>query len=318
MSLPPSTASYPIGISGTAWGADEKTEWLTRQHVKRSYSDEVISPLETRVPAQGELFQYGALDYASLGSRTYPLFAVRSRDWNADRPVVLITGGVHGYETSGVQGALQWLAHDFHRHTGEVNLLVLPCLSPWGYETINRWNPHALDPNRQFKENSPAAEAALAMACVAAHGQRVDVHVDLHETTDTDNSEFGPAKAARDGVAFDRHDIPDGFYLVGDSERPEPGFQRALIDAVRPITHIARPDAHGRLIGAALQQEGVIHLAKRSSGLCGGMTSARFVTTTEVYPDSPSTSPAQCNDAQVAAVSAAIDYLESGRGGRRT
>ena len=27
------------------------------------------------------------------------------------------------------------------------------------------------------------------MACVAANGGRVDVHVDLHETTDTDNSE---------------------------------------------------------------------------------------------------------------------------------
>ena len=315
---PPSTkAPYPIGISGMPWGTNEKTEWLTRQHVKRSYADEVIALLEAHLPAQAELFQYGALDYASLGLRAYPLFAVRSRDWSADRPVMLVTGGVHGYETSGVQGTLQWLAHDFHRHTGKVNLLVLPCISPWSYETVNRWNPHALDPNRQFRENSPAAEAALAMACVAAYGGRVDVHVDLHETTDTDNSEFGPAKAARDGVAFDHHDIPDGFYLVGDSERPEPSFQRALIDAVRPITHIARPDAHGRLIGAALQQEGVIHLAKRSSGLCGGMTRARFVTTTEVYPDSPSTSPEQCNDAQVAAVNAAIDHLQSGRSGRR-
>ena len=69
------------------------------------------------------------------------------------------------------------------------------------------------------------------MACVAAQCARVDVHVDLHETTDTDNSEFGPAKAARDGTALDWHAIPDGFYLVGDSERPAPDFQRALIDA---------------------------------------------------------------------------------------
>jgi len=135
------------------------------------------------------------------------------------------------------------------------------------------------------------------------------VHVDLHETTDTDNSEFGPAKAARDGVALEWHAIPDGFYLVGDSERPEPEFQRALIDAVRRVTHIAKPDEHGRIIGAPLQQEGVINLAKRVSGLCGGMTDARFVTTTEVYPDSPTASPAQCNEAQVVTVSAAIDYL---------
>ncbi|MEO7056266.1 MAG: M14 family metallocarboxypeptidase, partial [Caldimonas sp.] len=310
MSIPPSKAPYPIGIPGTPWGADEKREWLAGQHVRRSYAREVIAPLEARLPARAELFQYGALDYAPLGLGVYPLLAVRSREWHPDQPVVLITGGVHGYETSGVQGALQWLEQDFDVATETINLLVLPCISPWGYETINRWNPHALDPNRQFKPGSPAAEAALAMAFVAAQGGRVDVHVDLHETTDTDNSEFGPAKAARDGVAFVRHAIPDGFYLVGDSERSEPGFQRALIEAVRPVTPIAKPDEHGRLIGATLQQEGVVHLALRSSGLCGGMTTARFVTTTEVYPDSASTSPAECNDAQVAAVRGAIAHLQ--------
>ena len=311
MSTPPSILPYPIGIPGMPWGEAEKNAWRARQQVKRSYAAEVVAPLGARLSAQAELFQYGALDYAPLGLGTYPLFAVRSRAWNPDRPVAVVTGGVHGYETSGVQGALQWLEQEFDRHTGAINLLVLPCISPWGYETINRWNPNALDPNRQFKQASPAAESALAMACVAANGGRVDVHVDLHETTDTDNSEFGPAKAARDGVPLARHVIPDGFYLVADSGRPEPDFQRALIGAVRRVTHIAKPDEHGRIIGAPLQQEGVISMAKRSSGLCGGMTDARFVTTTEVYPDSPTATPAQCNEAQVAAVRSAIEFLRN-------
>jgi hypothetical protein len=277
--------------------------------VQRSYDAEVVAPLRASLPAQAELFQYGVLDYARLGLGRYPLHAVRSRAWDADRPTVLITGGVHGYETSGVQGALQWLRDGFGRHAASVNLLVLPCISPWGYETINRWNPDALDPNRQFRPDSPAAESALAMACVAAARARVEVHVDLHETTDTDNSEFGPAKAARDGVAFDWHPIPDGFYLVGDTERPVPEFQDALIDAVRRVTHIADPDESGCIIGEAVQQPGVIHYAKRALGLCGGMTDARFVTTTEVYPDSPTASPAQCNAAQVATIEAAIGFL---------
>ncbi len=310
MSSPPSPVRYPVGSPGRPWGAAERSDWLGRQRRKRSYAAEVVAPLEAHLPSQAELFQYGELDYSSLGWGVYPLFAARSRAWNPDRPVVVITGGVHGYETSGVQGALQWLRKEFDRHAGAVNLLALPCISPWGYETINRWNPDALDPNRQFRPASPAAESALAIACVAAHAGRVEVHVDLHETTDSDNSEFGPAKAARDGTALDWHAIPDGFYLVGDSERPEPGFQRALIDAVRPVTHIARPDANGRIIGAALQQEGVIHMAQRKSGLCGGMTDARFVTTTEVYPDSPTATPAQCNEAQAATVRAAIEYLQ--------
>ena len=301
---------YPIGNPGIPWDAADKATWLSRQRIQRSYAAEVLVPLQTRLPAQAELFQYGVLDYGRFGLGSYPLYAVRNRRWEPNHPVVVITGGVHGYETSGVQGALRWIRQAFDRHAGTINLLVLPCVSPWGYETINRWNPAALDPNRQFKPGSSAAEeSALAMACVSANCARVDVHVDLHETTDTDNSEFGPAKAARDGVPFDQHAIPDGFYLVADNERPVPEFQRALIDAVRRVTHIAAADEHGLIIGEPLQQAGVINFAKRSLGLCAGMTGARFVTTTEVYPDSPTANPAQCNEAQVVAVNAAIDHL---------
>ncbi|MCK9684648.1 M14 family metallopeptidase [Scleromatobacter humisilvae] len=309
MSNLPPTTPFPIGTPGTPWGDAERAAWLARQAIKRSYADEVVAPLKAAVPADADLFEYGILDYTRLGLARFPLFAVRSRAWRTDRPTVLVTGGVHGYETSGVQGALQWIATQFSRHAQAVNLLVLPCLSPWGYETINRWNPDALDPNRQFRTDSPAAESALAMACVAAQCPSVDLHVDLHETTDTDNSEFGPAKAARDGKAFDWHAIPDGFYLVGDSERPAPDFQRALIAAVREVTHIAEPDEHGAIIGTTMTQSGVINYAKRSLGLCGGMTAARFVTTTEVYPDSPTATAAECNEAQAVTVTAAIAYL---------
>ncbi len=313
MKNPPPTTPYPIGTPGTPWGDAERAAWLARQALRRSHDDEVVVPLRARVPARGELFQYGVLDYARLGLRAYPLLAVRSRDWRADRPTVLVTGGVHGYETSGVQGALQWIASEFDRHAERANLLVLPCLSPWGYETINRWNPDALDPNRQFRADSPAAEAALAMACVATQCASVDLHVDLHETTDTDNSEFGPAKAARDGKPLAWHEIPDGYYLCGDSARPEPDFQRALIDAVRRVTHIADADEHGHLIGTPMAQPGIIYYAQRPLGLCGAMTDARFTTTTEVYPDSPRTTPAECHAAQVVTVTAAIEYLLTGR-----
>ena len=44
-----------------------------------------------------------------LDAERYPLFAVKTKDWAADKPHLLVTGGVHGYETSGVQGALLFL-----------------------------------------------------------------------------------------------------------------------------------------------------------------------------------------------------------------
>jgi len=53
---------------------------------------------------------------------------------------------------------------------------------------------------------------------------------------------------------------------------------------------------------------GIIRYPLRKLGLCAGVTSARYTTTTEVYPDSPRATPEQCNEAQAAAVCAAIDY----------
>jgi len=92
---------YPIGRPSTRWGDADKATWLSHQRVQRSYAAEVLAPLQTRLPAQSELFQYGVLDYTRFGLASYPLYAVRSRWWEPNRPVVVITGGVHGYETSG-------------------------------------------------------------------------------------------------------------------------------------------------------------------------------------------------------------------------
>ena len=139
-------------------------------------------------------------------------------------------------------------------------------------------------------------------------GDSALLHIDLHETTDSDESEFRPALAARDGVAYEPGEIPDGFYLVDDTENPQPAFQQAIIEAVAKVTHIAPADAKGEIIGSPVVAPGVIRYPLKKLGLCAGITNARYTSTTEVYPDSPRATPAQCNDAQVAAVCAAIDF----------
>src|SRR5690606_26236095 len=215
-------------------------------------------------------------------------------------------GGVHGYETSGVHGALQFLERRAADYAGRVNLLVAPCVSPWAYERIHRWNANALDPNRSFRENSPAEESAALMRLIAPLRDRILMHIDLHETTDTDESEFRPALAARDGKLFEPGLIPDGFYLVDDTANPQPAFQQAIIEAVSRVTHIAPADANGQIIGSPVVAPGVIRYPLRELGLCAGISGARYTTTTEVYPDSPRATPEQCNEAQVAAVRAAL------------
>ncbi|MFS8137840.1 MAG: M14 family metallocarboxypeptidase [Thermomonas sp.] len=298
------TSQYPIGTPGQPWGTHEKNEWRARQRLQRSYADEVVTMIE-RLRADFDIEQYGELDYAP---DRYPMFAIRNRHWQDDLPVMLVTGGVHGYETSGVHGALQFVERRAADYAGRINLLVAPCVSPWGYERIQRWNADALDPNRNFHDGSAAQESAALMRLVAPLVDRVLMHIDLHETTDSDESEFRPALAAREGKPFEPGLIPDGFYLVDDSEAPQPGFQQAMIDAVAKVTHIAPADERGEIIGSTVVAPGVVEYALGPLGLCAGITGARYKTTTEVYPDSPRATPQQCNDAQVAAVCAGIDY----------
>ncbi|MBJ6980846.1 M14 family metallocarboxypeptidase [Luteimonas sp. MC1572] len=305
------TSPYPIGTPGEPWGDREKAAWRQRQQVVRSYAGDVATAID-RLRDRFDVEQYGTLDYRADGR--YPLFAVRSRDWDEALPVMLVTGGVHGYETSGVQGALQFLQQRAADYTGRANLLVVPCVSPWGYERVQRWNADAIDPNRSFRVDSPAQESAALVALLAPLRDRVLMHIDLHETTDSDESEFRPALAARDGKPFEPGGIPDGFYLVDDSVEPQPAFQQAVIDAVAQVTHIAPADDNGEIIGSPVVAPGVIRYPLASLGLCAGITDARYTTTTEVYPDSPTATPAQCNAAQVAAVCAAIGFALSHAG----
>ena len=297
-------AQYPIGTPGQPWGAAEKAQWLARQTRKRSYADDVLNRIEG-LRSTFDIAEYGRVDY---GAESFPLLAIRSREWRDTLPCVLVTGGVHGYETSGVHGALQFVERHAVDYAGRVNLLVAPCVSPWAYERIHRWNPHAVDPNRSFREQSPAQECAALMRLIAPLQDRFLVHVDLHETTDTDESEFRPALAARDGKPFEPEGVPDGFYLVGDTQDPQLEFQQAIIAAVALVTHIAPSDAKGEIIGSRVLAPGVITYPVCELGLCGGVTRARYRTTTEVYPDSPRTTPETCNAAQAAAVCAAIDF----------
>jgi len=297
--------TYRIGTPGTPWGDAERAHWRGAQRKQRSYADDVLTAVD-RLRGDLDVAEYGRLDCGADG--VFPLFAIRSRPWDERLPVMLVTGGVHGYETSGVLGALRLAEAHGQDFAGRANLLVAPCVSPWAYERIQRWNPDAIDPNRSFLPDSRAPESGALMRLMAPLAGRVVMHIDLHETTDTDESEFRPALAARDGTPWEPGTIPDGFYLVDDRDNPQPELQTAILEAVAKITHIAPADADGTIIGSPVVAPGVIRYPFASLGLCAGMTRATYTTTTEVYPDSPRATPEQCIAAQVAAARAAIEF----------
>ncbi len=287
------------------WGQAEKDSWYQQQTIKRSYKGEVVSKI-LKLKTKFDVSQYGAL---SLNADLYPLYIVKSKDFSISKKTILITGGVHGYETSGVHGALGFLENTASQYDRLFNFVCFPCISPWSYETINRWNNKAIDPNRSFYKNSPAEECEFYLKALEKLNVKLFAHFDLHETTDTDNTVFRPALEARDAKPQELWPIPDGFYVVGDADNPQAEFQKAIIDSVRKVTHIAPADENGKIIGDPVEQDGVINYPVKKIFLCGGSTDALYTTTTEVYPDSPKATPEICIVAQIAAVKGGLDYL---------
>ena len=324
---------YAIGTPLKPWGASERAEWLKTRAIQRSYDDEVLAKLNKGFEGF-DTHQYGTLEVDAEGDakKSYPLFAVKSHNWDDSKPCFLLTGGVHGYEKSGVQGAILFLSSSKALEYSKkgFNILVLPCVSPWGYETNQRWNSRAVDPNRSFNPNGEVVEgrsfnpeaatdesAALIKYLDTLGVKQWMCHIDLHETTDSDQTEFRPAKRARDGLSPESLEeakkadpIPDGFYLVSDSTNPQTAWHKAMIDSVRKVTHIAPAEADGTMIGEKVVQDGVIAIpAPKSLGLCAGVTNAFYATTTEVYPDSPSATEEQCNQAQVACIEGGLQCI---------
>ncbi|CAJ1934019.1 unnamed protein product [Cylindrotheca closterium] len=322
---------YPIGTPGKPWTKEEDDEWKKLTKLQRSYKEEVLDKLTAmQVDSSSnneewfEIKQYGSLSH---NPSKYPLMAVQSKAFDATKPFVLVTGGVHGYETSGVQGAIQFLTQEAAKYAKDFNLVILPCVSPWAYEHIQRWDAELLDPNRSFQPDDESKQTEESKALIS-HLKQIEesakksndigetkpkyfwkCHVDLHETTNTDATEFMPAKHAKAGLPYEGEVIPDGFYLVANNANPQLEFHQAVIDKVKKVTHIAPPDENGDIIGEPVVQEGVIQVPARELGLCGGVTLGEYATTTEVYPDSPKATDEICNRAQVASVVGALEYI---------
>ena len=101
--------AYAIGTPGQPWQDSEKTQWLNAQVIKRSYFEQVVDKAQkiATMPIISELLdliQYNELAYKNVinGASDYPLLAFKSKNWDDEKSTVLVTGGVHGYETSGI------------------------------------------------------------------------------------------------------------------------------------------------------------------------------------------------------------------------
>jgi hypothetical protein len=128
-----------------AWNDKDVLAWRNNQKIQRVLRNDIVTKIK-ELRDRFTLTQYGELAY----EKSYPLYLIQSKEFNPSKPNVLITGGVHGYETSGPLGALDFMATKASAYKNDFNFICAPCVSPWGYETINRWNPDAIDPIATF------------------------------------------------------------------------------------------------------------------------------------------------------------------------
>ena len=99
-----------------------------------------------------------------------------------------------------------------------------------------------------------------------------------------------------------------GQWLEALALLPVPPDEEAMLEGLLPLDFATEARGLLECLLEGTVAPGVIEYDCAALGLCASISGARFRTTTEVYPDSPKATPAQCDDAQVAAVRAAIDF----------
>jgi hypothetical protein len=157
------------------------------------------------------------------GAATWPILCVRSARWEASRPTVLISGGVHGDEQAGVHAALAFLAEDQCEFDGVLQFVVFPCVNPSGFDADTLETASGANLNRLFGINSAQPEIRAIEDWLRAQALHFVMTFDLHEV-----------RPDYVGEGFAPKDNPRAAYLyetvTDDSER----IGRLMIDALPP------------------------------------------------------------------------------------
>ncbi len=119
----------------------------------------------------------------------------------------LLGAGLHGDEPAGHLALLEFLEQDATGLRDQIDLVVLPCINPWGYVHDRRENSQGIDINRHFEEDE-LAEVRLCKQLL--NGERFDLFLEFHE-----DWEF------------------DGYYLFETRQENAHRVGPSLIEAVR-------------------------------------------------------------------------------------
>ncbi|WP_166254764.1 M14 family zinc carboxypeptidase [Marinobacter salicampi] len=125
----------------------------TQRKALRAYLPELVQ-LERILAEAPEYFSATVEGMARVGDLELPLYRVDIGQADADRPALLIVGGVHGLERIGTQVVTAWMQtlanrlrwdSNLARLLEQVRIVVMPILNPGGMFLNQRCNPSGVD-----------------------------------------------------------------------------------------------------------------------------------------------------------------------------
>lgn len=112
----------------------------------------------------------------------YPLIVVETEQPVPDAASIYLSAGIHGDEPAPVEALIQW-AETMATRGGfpGMNMMIFPCLNPWGLERNIRFDAEGRDLNRCYHSKKfPQIAAQLSVM----KGRRFHVAACLHEDYD--------------------------------------------------------------------------------------------------------------------------------------
>lgn len=110
----------------------------------------------------------------------FPYFYLESKRIDSSLPSIYLSAGIHGDESAATEGLLAWATRaesELHR----CNILIFPCLNPWGLMNNRRTNADGVDLNRSYHDDSvPSTRAHKAVLAV----HQFDLALTMHEDYD--------------------------------------------------------------------------------------------------------------------------------------
>lgn len=110
----------------------------------------------------------------------YEIFCAETRRPDAALPWIYLSAGIHGDEPAATEACLEWMASTPLTER-DFNVMIFPCLNPWGLVNNCRLDADGRDLNRTYHDDS-VPQTAAHKARMA--GRRFDVALALHEDYD--------------------------------------------------------------------------------------------------------------------------------------